>query len=284
MTLWLVQAINGLSYGMLLFILGAGLTLGFGLLRIINLAHGSYYLLGGYIGINVVAATGSFWLALLVSGSAIALLGFAMWKLLLNRYLSNELAIVLLTFGFMLLIADLSLWQFGGAPQTIPAPMPFEGAVKIGELRFPAYRLFLFVAGVLVAIFLWWLIEWTRLGMQVRAAVNDPQMAGGLGVNVGRVMTFVFVLSACLAGMAGVLGGPLIGVYPGADLVVLLLAIVIVILGGIGSLKGAFVGALMVGLLDTAGRTFFPEFSLFAIFIPMALILIVRPSGLFGRA
>ena len=126
MTLWLVQAINGLSYGMLLFILGAGLTLGFGLLRIINLAHGSYYLLGGYIGIKVFAATGSFWLALLVSGSAIALLGFAMWKLLLNRYLSNELAMVLLTFGFMLLIADLSFWQFGGAPQTVADALWFD--------------------------------------------------------------------------------------------------------------------------------------------------------------
>jgi len=284
MTLWTVQIINGLSFGMLLFMLAAGMTLGFGLLRIINLAHGSYYLLGSYLGIAVVEATGSFWFATLVSGIAMALLGFGMWRLLLCRYISNELAMVLLTFGFLLLLGDLSLWRFGGAPQTISAPPPFDGPVEIGDLRFPAYRLFLLGAGALVALFLWWLIVRTRVGMLVRAAVNDPQMAQGLGVNVSALMTGVFSLSAGLAGIAGVLGGPLIGVYPGADLVVLLLAIVVVILGGLGSLWGALLASLIVGLLDTAGRTLFPEFSMFAIFAPMALILIIRPSGLLGRA
>jgi branched-chain amino acid transport system permease protein len=280
----LVQVINGISYGMLLFLLAAGMTLGFGLLRIINLAHGSYYLLGGYVGILTVQATGSFWLAVIVSGAAMGLLGFAMWWLLLRRYIANELAMVLLTFGFLLLLGDLAFWQFGGTPLTIPAPAPLDGPVVIGDLRFPAYRLVLIAAGLLVALFLWWLIEWTRIGMLVRACVNDAQMAEGLGVKVPLVMTGVFSLSAALAGIAGVLGGPLIGVYPGADLVVLLLAIVVVILGGLGSLGGALIAALVVGLLDTAGRTLFPEFSLFAIFAPMALVLVLRPSGLLGRA
>jgi branched-chain amino acid transport system permease protein len=280
----LVQVINGISYGMLLFLLAAGMTLGFGLLRIINLAHGSYYLLGGYVGIATVQATGSFWVAVLVSGTAMGLLGFAMWRLLLKRYIANELAMVLLTFGFLLLLGDLAFWQFGGTPLTIPAPAPLDGPIVIGDLRFPAYRLVLIAAGLLVALFLWWLIEWTRIGMLVRACVNDPQMAEGLGVKVPLVMTGVFSLSAALAGIAGVLGGPLIGVYPGADLVVLLLAIVVVILGGLGSLWGALIAALVVGLLDTAGRTLFPEFSLFAIFAPMALVLVLRPSGLLGRA
>jgi branched-chain amino acid transport system permease protein len=284
MTLWVVQLINGLSYGMLLFILAAGMTLGFGLLRIINLAHGSYYLLGGYIGIAVVASTGSFWFAVIVSGAAMAALGCVMWLLLLRRHVTNELATVLLTFGFLLLLGDLAFWHFGGAPQTIPAPPPFDGPVVIGNIRFPAFRLVLLVAGGLTAMFLWWLVEWTRVGMLVRACVNDPQMAQGLGINVPRIMTAVFSLSAGLAGIAGVLGGPLIGVYPGADLVVLLLAIVVVILGGLGSLKGAFLAALIVGLLDTAGRTLFPEFALFAIFAPMALILVIRPAGLLGRS
>ncbi|HKQ29487.1 MAG TPA: branched-chain amino acid ABC transporter permease, partial [Burkholderiales bacterium] len=218
MSFSLVQVINGISYGMLLFLLAAGLTLGFGLLRIINLAHGSYYLLGGYVGIATVQATGSFWVAVLVSGAAMGLLGFAMWRLLLKRYIANELAMVLLTFGFLLLLGDLAFWQFGGTPLTIPAPAPLDGPVVIGELRFPAYRLVLIAAGLLVALFLWWLIEWTRIGMLVRACVNDPQMAEGLGVKVPLVMTGVFSLSATLAGIAGVLGGPLIGVYPGADL------------------------------------------------------------------
>jgi branched-chain amino acid transport system permease protein len=207
-----------------------------------------------------------------------------MWRLLLRRYIANELAMVLLTFGFLLLLGDLAFWQFGGTPLTIPAPAPLDGPIVIGDLRFPAYRLVLIVAGLLVALFLWWLIEWTRIGMLVRACVNDSQMAEGLGVKVPLVMAGVFSLSAALAGIAGVLGGPLIGVYPGADLVVLLLAIVVVILGGLGSLGGALIAALVVGLLDTAGRTLFPEFSLFAIFAPMALVLVLRPAGLLGRA
>jgi len=280
----LVQIISGLSCGMLLYLLAPGMTLGFGLLRIINLAHGSYYLLGGYIGIEVAQATGSFWLALVASGAAMALLGLLMWWSLLKRYISNELAMVLLTFGFLLLLGDLALWRFGGAPLTIPAPPPFDGPVSIGEVRFPSYRLVLIAAGGLVALFLWWLIERTRVGMLVRATVNDAQMVEGLGVNVPRVMAAVFTLSAGLAGMAGVLGGPLIGVVPCGDVLVVLFAILVLIFGGLGSVGGALVAALCVGLLDIAGRTLFPEFSLFAIFAPMALVLVLRPSGLLGRA
>jgi len=284
MSLWIIQTLNGVSYGCLLFLLAAGLTLTQGLLRLVNLTHGSYYLLGGYLGLLVVKATGNFWLGILVGAAAMALLGTVIQNFFLSRYPTNTLAQVLLTFGFLFLLGDLALWQFGGTPQTIPTPSLFQGAVSIGPARFPTYRFVLIGAGIIIGLFLWWFIDHTRIGMLVRASVDDAETASGLGVNTPVLMTGVFALGALLAGAAGVIGGPLVGMYPGADLDVLLLAIVIVILGGEGSLRGAFLAAIIVGLLDTAGRTLFPQFSLFAIFAPMAIMLVVRPSGLLGRA
>jgi branched-chain amino acid transport system permease protein len=284
MSLWTIQILNGVSYGCLLFLLAAGLTLTQGLLRVVNLTHGSYYLLGGYFGLLTVKATGNYWLAILVGAVSMAIVGLIMQRFFLSHYPNNELAQVLLTFGFLFLLGDLALWQFGGTPQTIPTPAVFQGAVSIGPARFPTYRFVLIGAGVIIGLFLWWFIDFTRIGMLVRASVDDAETASGLGVNTPVLMTSVFALGALLAGAAGVIGGPLVGMYPGADLDVLLLAIVIVILGGLGSLRGAFLAAILVGLLDTAGRTLFPQFSLFAIFAPMAIMLIVRPAGLLGRA
>jgi branched-chain amino acid transport system permease protein len=284
MSLWIIQTLNGVSYGCLLFLLAAGLTLTQGLLRLVNLTHGSYYLLGGYLGLITYKATNNYWLAILVGAAAMAVLGLFIQRFFLSRYPHNELAQVLLTFGFLFLIGDLALWQFGGTPQTIPTPNIFQGAVTIGPARFPTYRFVLIAAGLIIGLFLWWFIEYTRIGMLVRASVDDAETAGGLGVNTPVLMTGVFALGALLAGAAGVIGGPLVGMYPGADLDVLLLAIVCVILGGLGSLRGAFLAAIIVGLLDTAGRTLFPQFSLFAIFAPMAIMLVVRPTGLLGRA
>ena len=283
MSLWTIQILNGVSYGCLLFLLAAGLTLTQGLLRLVNLTHGSYYLLGGYFGLLTVKATGSYWLAIVVGGVSMGIVGLIIQRGFLSHYPTNELAQVLLTFGFLFLIGDLALWQFGGTPQTIPTPAAFQGAVSIGTARFPTYRFVLIAAGIIIGLFLWWFIDFTRVGMLVRAAVDDAETASGLGVNTPVLMTSIFALGALLAGAAGVIGGPLVGMYPGADLDVLLLAIVIVILGGLGSLRGAFLAAILVGLLDTAGRTLFPQFSLFAIFAPMAIMLIVRPAGLLGR-
>ena len=284
MSLWTIQILNGVSYGCLLFLLAAGLTLTQGLLRVVNLTHGSYYLLGGYFGLLTVKATGNYWLAILVGALSMTVLGFIIQRFFLSHYPYNELAQVLLTFGFLFLLGDLALWQFGGTPQTIPTPAIFQGAVSIGAARFPTYRFVLIGAGLIIGVFLWWFIDFTRIGMLVRASVDDAETASGLGVNTPVLMTSIFALGALLAGAAGVIGGPLVGMYPGADLDVLLLAIVIVILGGLGSLRGAFLAAILVGLLDTAGRTLFPQFSLFAIFAPMAIMLIVRPAGLLGRA
>jgi branched-chain amino acid transport system permease protein len=286
MSLWIIQVLNALSYAMLLFMLAAGLTLTFGILRIVNLAHGSLYLVGGYLGLMVVQNEGSFWLGMLVGAVAMALVGISIQRFLLARYPNDELAQVLLTIGCLFLLGDLALWQFGGTPQLISAPKGFDGPVSIAGALFPAYRLVLIGIGLLVALLLWWFVEKTRMGMLVRAAINDPETAMGLGVNVPRMMTGIFTLGAFLAGGAGVIGGPLIGMYPSGEMDILLLSLVVVILGGMGSLRGAFLASIIVGGLDTAGRSIpaLHEFTMFAIFVPMALVLIFKPKGLMGTS
>jgi branched-chain amino acid transport system permease protein len=284
MTVWAVHTLNGVSFGMLLFLLAAGLSLIFGLMKILNLTHGSYYLLAGYIGLTVIRATGSFVLAVVVATAAVTLIGALMERFFLRRFHLDELAQTLLTFGFLFIFADLALWIWGGNPQTLPKPAWLAGSIELGERLYPTYRLFLIGFGVAVGGALWWFQERTRVGAMLRAGVDDEEIARGLGINVSLLFTLIFGLGAFLAALGGVLGGPLIGVYPGADFEVLLLAFVVVIVGGLGSLKGALVGGLLVGLLDNFGKAFFPELSMFTIFAPMAAILAIRPTGLFGRA
>lgn len=284
MTLWAIQLLNGISFGMLLFLLASGLTLIFGLMNILNLAHGSLYLVGAYIGLAVAQATGNFVVAVLVGSAFVGIVGVLMQTSLLSRFGGNTEAQVLIGFGIMFLFGDLSLGIWGGTPRTLPMPPVIVSSVPLGIITFPTYRLLLIGLGIAAAVFLWWFQDGTKVGAMVRASVDDAEMSQGVSVNVPVVMTGVFAMGAILAGAAGVLGSPVVGVYPGADAEVLLLTMVVVILGGVGSLKGAFVGALLVGLLDTFGRAFLPELSLFAIFAPMAIILMVRPGGLLPRS
>jgi branched-chain amino acid transport system permease protein len=283
MNIWAIQILNGISYGMLLFLLASGLSLTFGVMRIINLTHGSYFLLGGYVGLTVARITNSFLLALVAGSAAVWILAVLTQRLLLNRLLKDEMAQILITFGLLFMIGDLALWGWGGSTQTIQKPPLVAGSFPIGSLTFPVYRLVLVGVGVLTALFLWWFLEGTRIGAMVRAAVDDAEIAQTVHVNVPLLMTGVFAFGAVLAAVAGVLGAPLLGLYPGADFEVLLLAFVVVVVGGLGSLGGAFVGALAVGLMDTFARVFFPDFSYFAIFAPMAIILLVKPGGLVER-
>jgi branched-chain amino acid transport system permease protein len=284
MTFWAFQVLNGVSFGMLLFLLGAGLSLIYGVLRILNLAHGSYYILGAYVALSTVQATGSFVLATVAGAAAATALGIFMERVLLRRLPREELPQALLTFGLLLIVGDLCLWIWGGTPQTLPRPEGLARSVRLGPLVFPSYRLFIIVVGVAIGLALWALQERTRLGAMVRAAIDDAEMARATGIDVSRLSTGVFALGAVLAGLGGILGGPLLGVYPGADFEVLLLAFVVVIVGGLGSLKGALVGALLVGLLDNFGKALFPQLAMFTIFAPMAIILAVRPTGLFGTS
>jgi len=283
MDFWIVQGLNGISFGMLLFLLAAGLSLVFGLMRIVNLTHGSFYLLGAYIGFTVIGRTGSFLMAVVVVPLAIAGLGLIMHRFLLRRFQGAELSQVLLTFGALFIFADVSLWYWGGYSHVLPKPALLAGSLTIGTIVFPVYRIFVIVTGVVIAVVFWLVLERTPLGSMVRAGVDDEEMVRGLGINTPRLFTAVFALGAFFAALSGIIGGPIVGAYPGADFEVLLLALVVVIIGGLGSIGGAFVGSLVVGLIDTFGRALVPELAMFTIFAPMAIILALRPRGLFGR-
>lgn len=276
-----VQLFNGVSWAMLLFLFTAGFTLIFGLMKIINLTHGSYYLFGGYVGLMVFYRTRSLILSALLGGLSIAILGLLMQRSLLHRYEKTHDTQVLLTFGFILFFSDLALSIWGGEPKTIPVPHLLERSILLGSLTFPAYRAALIVIGLVTAALLWWFLK-GKYGMLLRAGIENEEMTAGLGVNISLLKTLTFAGGSFLAGVAGVIGSPVIGVYPGLDMQILLLSLVIVIIGGIGSLKGAFIGSLLVGLMDTFVKALFPIFSLFAIFFLMAVTLAIRPSGLFG--
>ncbi len=284
MEFWVIQAFNGVSYGALLFLLAGGLSLIFGMMRIVNMTHGSYYLLGGYVGLTVIWQGGHFALAILAGALAIAVVGMGEFNAFLKRLGGQELGQVLTTMGFALIFQDLGLLIWGGDPYTIPVPATLSGAFRVGPLYFPVYRVFIVGVAAAIAVVLWLVLERTRIGAMIRATVDDPEMARGVGIHVPRISVAVFALGASLASVAGVVAGGFVGVYPGADFEILPYAFVVVIVGGMGSLKGALLGSLMVGLLDNFGKALFPELSYFTLFAPMAAILAVRPTGLFGRA
>lgn len=284
MEFWVIQTFNGISYGALLFLLGGGLSLIFGMMRIVNMTHGSYYLLGGYVGLTVIWKTGSFLLAILAGALAIAIVGVGEWNAFLRRLGGQELGQVLTTMGFALIFQDLGLVIWGGEPHTITVPAALSGSYRVGELYFPVYRVFIVGVSLVMAGILWLVLERTRIGAMIRAAVDDAEMARGIGINVPLISMVVFALGAFLAAVAGVVAGGFVGVYPGADFEILPYAFVIVIVGGMGSLKGAMIASLLVGLVDNFGKGFFPELSYFTLFAPMAVILAIRPTGLFGRA
>jgi branched-chain amino acid transport system permease protein len=284
MEFWVTQAFNGVSYGALLFLLAGGLSLIFGMMRIVNMTHGSYYLLGGYVGLTVIWRGGPYVLAILVGALVIALIGLGEWNAFLRRLSGQELGQVLTTMGFALIFQDLGLIIWGGDPYTIPVPKMLSGAFRMGTLYFPVYRVFMVLVATVVAVVLWLVLERTRVGAKMRATVDDAEMARGVGIDVPRISLGVFALGASLAAVAGVVAGGFVGVYPGADFEILPYAFVVVIVGGMGSLKGALLGSLMVGLLDNFGKALFPELSYFTLFAPMAAILAIRPTGLFGRA
>lgn len=274
---------NSLSLGILLFLIASGFSLIFGLMRIANLAHGSFYILGAYIGLAVMQKTDSFALAALAAAVVVPILGVLMQRLFLTRLHNQELPQVLLTFGFMFIFADLSLVLWGGTPQTLSKPEMFSSSIKIAGMFFPSYRLFVVGTGLVIALLLYFFLEKTKVGAMVRAGVDDQEMARAVGINVPWIFTGVFALGVSLSALAGVMGGPIIGVFPGLDLEILLLALVVVVIGGIGSIKGAFVGSIVVGLLDNFGKALFPEIAFFTIFAPMALVLALWPKGLFGK-
>jgi branched-chain amino acid transport system permease protein len=287
MSFWLVLTVNSVTFGGLLFLLSAGFSLIFGLMRIPNLTHGSLFMLGAYIGasflIGLLGFALNFWLAAVLAALAVAALGALAERLLLRRMPGDQLAQVLVTLGLSFMAADFCLMVWGGDPLSVATPDNLTGFTRIGSAAFPLYRLAIIAIAVVVAIALWLMLERTRLGAMIRAGVDDPDMARVVGIRVSQLFTIVFALGAGLAGFAGIIGGPILSVYPGLDQDMLPLALVVVILGGSGSLLGSFVGSIIVGFIYNFGQALLPELAYFVLFMPMLLVLLLRPQGLFGR-
>ena len=283
----LVLAVNSITLGGLLFLLSSGFSLIFGLMRIPNLTHGSLFMLGAYIGATVIIGVAgvqiNFWLASILATLAVAMLGALIERLLLRRLPGDALAQVLVTLGLSFMAADFCLMVWGGDPINVETPSGFGGFMRIGAAVFPNYRLAIIVIAAIFAVGLWLLLDRTRLGAMIRAGVDDPDMARVVGIRVSQLFTIVFALGAGLAAFAGIIGGPILSVYPGLDQDMLPLALVVVILGGTGSLLGSFVGSIIVGFIYNFGQALLPELAYFVLFLPMLLVLIFRPQGLFGR-
>ena len=283
MQYWAIQTLNSLALGGLLFLLAAGFSLIFGLMRIANLTHGGLFMLGAYIGASTLKVVPNLWLAALITGAVVAVLGGIFERLVLRKLGGNVLGQVLVTLGVSFIIADLCLVVWGGDPIPIPTPQWLQQPVQIAGLVFPAYRLAVVVIAVIAAIGLFVLIEKTRLGAMIRAGVDDMEIARACGIPVSRLFTTVFCLGAALAGAGGIIGGPMLSAYPGLDADMLPLALIVVILGGVGSLFGAFVGSFIVGFVYTFGVALLPDLAYVILFLPMIVVIAFRPRGLFGK-
>jgi branched-chain amino acid transport system permease protein len=282
-SLHLTLAVNSVAMGGLLFLLSAGFSLIFGLMRIPNLMHGSFFMLGAYIGFSMIERGMWFWAAAIGGGIAMALLGGLIERLLLRRLAGQTLPQVLLTLGFSFMIADICLMIWTGDPFQPPTPAHLRGAWIVGDMVFPIYRLVIVLVAVVIAALLWLMVDKTRIGAMIRAGVDDPDIARAVGIKVSQLFTLIFCLGAGLAGFAGVIGAPFLSIYPGLDAEMLPLALIIVILGGSGSLLGAFVGSFIIGFLFNFGQALFPNLAYVILFLPMVLILVLRPQGLFGK-
>ena len=284
MSMTAFQALNGLTFAALLFVVASGFTLIFGLMNIVNLAHGALYLFGGYLALTAATKGANFFVAVVLAGLAIALAGLAIDRALLRFVKGFELRQVLLTLGVAFVLNDLALVIWGGDTFTVPVPQALQGAAQVGGHAYPRYRLVVLAFGVLIFVGLWLLIHKTRLGALIRAGVDDAEMVDAMGIDIKRVFVYTFMLGAALAGMGGALGGAFLSLYPTADSEILVYSLAVVVIGGRGSLAGAAIGALFVGMLATFGQVWFPELAYFVIFGPMAILLAFRPLGLFGRA
>jgi branched-chain amino acid transport system permease protein len=284
MQFWIIQTLNSLALGGLLFLLAAGFSLIFGLMRIANLTHGALYMLGAYIGASLLKVVPNLWWAALLGGLIVAVLGGLFERLILRRLPGNELGQVLLTLGVAYIIADACLMIWGGDPIPVPTPDALQYPLNVAGFMFPSYRLAVVVIAIVTGIALYLLMERTRLGAMIRAGVDDMQMARAVGIPVSRLFTTVFCLGAALAGAGGIIGGPIMSAYPGLDADMLPLALIVVILGGVGSLVGAFVGSFIIGFVYTFGIALLPELAYVILFLPMIVVIAFRPRGLFGRA
>jgi branched-chain amino acid transport system permease protein len=283
MDLFVAQLLNGLVYGVLLFLMAAGLSLIFGLMNVVSLAHGSFFMLGAFFGLAIFKASGSFWLALVLAPIPVVALGVLMELLFLRPlYKRGHMDQVLLTFGFTFVFLDLVQTVWGRMVLRLPAPPSLQGIVHIGAGVFSAYRLFLIGFGFAVALLLWLFLERSRVGAMVRAGVDNAVMAAGLGANIPALFTGMFGFGVALAALGGIAAAPVLGLYPGMDSEILIPAFIVIVIGGMGSLRGAFAGSLLIGIADTFGKAYLQSIALFLIYLAMTAVLLIRPQGLFG--
>ena len=284
MEFFVTSLLNGLSFGMILFLIAAGLSIIIGVMGIVNLSHGALYMFGGYFGWMIAQQLGlNFWLAVFIGGLSAGLVGLGIERAFLRRLYKQLNEQVLLTFGFVYIITNICLWVWGG-----DAKVPFwdpalSGSFNLAGLLYPKTRIIVIAIGAVLAVFLWWLQDKTRVGAIIRAGMDDREMVTGLGINLDRASMLIFFLAAFIAGSAGVIGAQLWGVYSYQGIQTLLFALIVIIVGGIGSIQGALVGALTIGVIDAFGRALLPELSMFFMFMVMIIILIAKPSGLLGR-
>ncbi|MBS1269305.1 MAG: High-affinity branched-chain amino acid transport system permease protein LivH [Gammaproteobacteria bacterium] len=281
---FLIQALNSVQYGFLLFLVASGLTLIFGIMGIINLAHGAFYMLGAYLAFWLAGLTGSLLAAVLLGVPLMILIGIAIERSAISfLYERDHLYQVLLTYGLILILNETQLILWGTGFYSVPIPEMFRGSIPLTENQvYPVYRLFISAVCLGVALGLYLMIQKTQLGMTIRAGASSREMTEALGINIARVFAIVFALGAALAGFSGMIGAPLSSVYPGMGDQILIISFVVVVIGGIGSVKGAFVGAMLIGLADTFGKVLLPEVASIVIYAVMALVLLWRPRGLFG--
>jgi branched-chain amino acid transport system permease protein len=282
MSFWVVQILNGLQLSMLLFLLSIGLTVIFGLMHFVNLAHGALYALGAYIGVTAVAVVGNYWGAFIAAPIAVALAGLVLYVVLIRRMRgAGPMNQVLVTFGLIFVLQDIIRLTWGDYALSMAEPALFTGRMMLLGIEYPTYRLFIILLGLIVMAGLWLLLARTQIGAMIRAGVDNGDMAACLGINVDRLFFFVFCLGCALAGLAGAVAAPVLSVTPQMGTQILIPTLIVVVIGGLGSLRGAIAGSLLVGFIQTFGAVVIPEFASVAIYALLAAVLVFRPAGLF---
>jgi branched-chain amino acid transport system permease protein len=284
MDLLTINLLNGISFGMILFLLAMGLSITLGVMGILNLAHGALFMIGGFIALSTVNAGGNFWLAIVVGSIGAGVFGLIIERLFLSRLYQQLDNQVLLTLGLVYIIGNVALWIYGGRVQLFDSPPVLTWRISVGNYAFPFYRIFLIGVGAIAFIALWWLVERTRVGSIVRAGMDNKEMTRALGINYSLTCSAVFALGALVGGFAGSVATPLIGVFQSMALDILLYALIVVVVGGPGSVLGTLIGALVIGLVDAFGKAFFPDLAMFTIYLVLILMLLIKPSGILGRS
>jgi branched-chain amino acid transport system permease protein len=284
MELLVLGFLNGICFGIILFLLASGLSLVLGLMGILNLAHGAMYMIGAYVGWTIAVQAGfNFWLGVLAGGLVAGFVALAIERGFIRKMYGQALDQALLTFGFLYVLTNLSQWIWGAVSKP-PFTMPIlRSSFQLMSYSYPFVRISIIILGLVIAMGLWWLQDKTRVGAIVRAGMDDREMTMGLGINLGLVFPVVFFLGALLAGSAGVIGAQILGINLGLGTDILLWSLAVVIVGGMGSIQGALVGGLLLGVVDSFGKALFPELAMFTIYLAMVIILLARPHGLLGR-